>query len=97
MQGREIGVDAVVELADTVPPAKLELETGIENVTAVDGDGADTELGRYGHAEEEVLGLLVEPVNSEGQPVVQEAGVETEVDLLGGLPAKVRVRQAVRR
>ena len=36
----------------------------------------------YSNAEEEVLGSLVEVVNREAQTVIEEACIDTEVDLL---------------
>ena len=96
LQGREVRVDAVVEVADVVLPAEFELETGVEHLTGVDGGAGHTDFRQRGDGDQQVVGVLAIPVGREGQAVVEEAGVDTGVILLGGLPLQARVREAGR-
>ena len=96
LQGGQVAVDAVVEVADLVLPAQLELPTGVVHRAGVHRGAADTHLGHRGDAHEQVAGVLVEPVHTEGEPVVEQAEVHTEVRLHGSFPGKVRIREAVR-
>ena len=82
MEGREVSVDRVREVTYLILPTELELETAVEDRTAVHCCTVNTECWVYSNAEEEVLGSLVEVVDCEVQTVVEETCVETEVDLL---------------
>ena len=92
----EVRVDAVAQLADAVLPAEFELETLVVHVTAVDRGGTHADLDHRLDVHEQVARVLVIVVDTEGEAVVQEAGVETEVELLGGLPLQVGIRQTGR-
>ena len=96
LQGGQVAVDAVVEVADLVLPAQLELPTGVVHRAGVHRGAADTHLGHRGDAHEQVAGVLVEPVHPEGQAVVEQTQVHTEVRLHGGFPGEVRIRETVR-
>ena len=75
-----------------VAPAEFELEALVLHVTSVDGRclTADDER-RCGARHEQVLGLLDEVVDAEGQASAEEDTVETEVQLLRGLPFQLVV------
>ena len=85
----QITAHRVGEIAYVVSPAQFDFPTAVADVAGVDGRNrtADDQR-RRGAADKQVLGLLVEPVEAESQPVVEQTGIETDVDLLGGLPAE---------
>ena len=56
----------------------------------------DTHLGHRRDPDQKVPGILVEPVDTKGQTVVEHAQVETEVGLDGSFPGQVRIGQAGR-
>ena len=89
LEGGEVTAHAIVEVADLVSPLELEFKTGVADITGIDRGSGDThDGGRSDAGHNEVLGHLVEPVRAEGEAVAQEAQVQTEVQLLGGLPLK---------
>ena len=96
LQRGQVAVDTVVEVADVVLPAQLEFPTGVVHGTGIHGRGGDSHFGHRRDAHQQVPGVLVVPVHTQGEAVVQETGVHTEVRLHGGLPRQVRIGQAVR-
>ena len=94
LKGGEVGVDAVAEVADAVLPAEFELETGVQHVTGVLVSTLNALLRTRLDADEEVPGVLLVPVETEGQAVVEHAQVETGIILLGDFPVQTRVGQA---
>lgn len=77
-------------------PSQVNVHTGIENLTRVHRGGAETDLRIGLDVDEQVLGHLAVPVETEGQSVVEEAGIKAEVGLLGSLPRQIWVSQAGR-
>ena len=93
---REVGCDAVDEvLTDAVVPGDLDLIALVLDVATIDV-GSSRTIGeqRWG-AHQPVLGGLLVPVEANAQTVVQETGVKAQVELFGGLPLHVLVRQDV--
>ena len=84
-------------LSDAAVPAELELDTAVVHDTRVDDRGGLSH--DIGEAEfivgiergEDVVAVLFEDVDREGQPLVEELGVDTEVELACLLPCQRRV------
>ena len=69
----------------------------VAHLTDVLGDQAVARRQRDGAVEQQVRGVLAVPVEAQAQPVVQEAHVGAQVQLVGLLPAQVAVGQLQRR
>ena len=94
----EVRADPVAEmLSDAAVPTELELDTAVVHDTRVDDRGGLSH--DIGEAEfivvfergENVVAVLFEDVDREGQPLVEEFGVDTEVELACFLPCQRRV------
>ena len=82
LQCREVGAYAILKVADVVFPSDFYVETSVEHLTRVDDRLADTDFRQRSNLDEKVLGGLAVPVESEGQTVVEETSIDTEVNLL---------------
>ena len=96
LQGGQVAVDAVAEIADAVLPAEFELPAGVVHGARIHGVAGDTHFSHRRDPDQKVLGILVEPVDTQSQAVVEHAQVETEVSLDGSLPSQFRIGQAGR-
>ena len=76
--------------------AQLKLPAGVVHVAHVGVGFLLTHIAGDRHLDDHAVGLLHVIVDAEGQRVVEEAEVETEVGLLAFLPAQVFVGQVVR-
>ena len=73
-------------------PSEIELEAFVLGVSGIDRRGSHSDdSGRSDSADDEVLGGLLVPVHSEGETVLEEACVKSEVKLLRSLPLKLVV------
>ena len=63
-------------------PSDFYVETSVEHLTRVDDRLADTDFRQRSNLDEKVLGGLAIPVERDGQTVVEETCVNTEVSLL---------------
>ena len=97
LQQRDIAIEIVREVLDAVFPAKFKLKTPVLHLTEVTHWRALSDIGRYRHVGQHILGLLLEVIKAEAQTVAEEAHIHTEVDLLRGLPLDVGVSHTTRR
>ena len=90
-----IPVDAVVEiLANSIVPVECEFHTRVAHGARILPLGVlNACRGRYLHLHKQVFGLLIIPVKRCSQPTAKEAGVNTEVGLLGCFPCQVGIGQ----
>ena len=84
---------AVGEFAGMLAVVDGHFHTGVAHVTAVHIRGGEAVHGGDRGVHQPVLGVLDVGVEGQAQPGVEEAGVQTEVGLLGGLPAHFRIGQ----
>ena len=85
-----------MEVTDLVLPTDLELHTPVLHLAQVGHRGALAHVGRDGLVHQHALGVLVVVVHAEGEAAVEQAQVQTQVGLLGLLPADGRVGQGAR-
>ena len=94
----EVAADVVVEIADAVLPAELDLDTG----PAVFGVGLDPghrdtddliEIGFTGGGHEVAVGLVEEVVERAVEAAAQRGEIKAEIRLRGGVPGQVRGRK----
>ena len=84
-------------LSDAAVPTELELDTAVVHDTRIDDRGGLSH--DIGEAEfivvvergKDVVAVLLEDVDREGQPLVEEFGVDTEVELACLFPCQRRV------
>ena len=72
-------------------PSQIQVDTGVENLTRVDVGIREAKLRTEVYLDELILRGLAIPVEAQRQPVVEKAGIETQVILLGGLPSQLRI------
>ena len=89
-------VGSILEiLSDVVVPVESYFNTRVFYITAIDGHCIGTEGREYRSRNQPVSGIFVIPVEFKAQAVVQEACIDTEIQLLLCFPGKVRVGQSV--
>ena len=71
----------VTEVADVTLVAKFEFDTLVLHVTNITSRLVLAEVAWYRHIDDHTIGLLDEVVNGEGESLVEETEVETEVSL----------------
>ena len=92
-----IDIHIVTEiLTNAIVPSQTDLNTSILDITTIDIGSTGTYSRQYGRLNKPVLRSLDVEVEVYIQTLVEEAGVETEVELLRGLPGNLIVAQTSR-
>ena len=93
-----VGGNAVAQpVVELVIPAQREFDTLVLHVSAVDVGSADAIYAQNRSTHQPVFRGLLVPVEGQSQTAVQEAGINTDVQLLGSLPSQFGVAQHVER
>ena len=94
--GTDVARQVVAEVAHAATIADVELHTFVLHLAGVDPLATalthDTDTG---HINKDVLGLLVVPLQGAVEGVAEEAEVQTDIGLRGGLPLQVVVTELV--
>ena len=85
-----------MEVTHLLLPSDLELHTPVLHLAEVGHRGALAHVGRNRLIHQHAVGVLDIVVYAEGQAAVEETGVETEIVLLGLLPANGGVGESAR-
>ena len=96
MGGVEVGSPAqAVRAALEQPGAEAELDASVPHAADVGRDEVrQVGSGRHGHGEDQVVGLLVVPVDGAAEALVREPEIEAQVDGTGLFPPDVGIDRA---
>ena len=83
-------------LTNLIVPRKRKLNTLVLYSTSILHLGRETCCWIYRNRNQQVLGLLVIPIQGEAQASTQEASIQTDVQLLRSLPSQIFIRQTGR-
>ena len=97
LQCSQISLNAIIEITDVVSPSQFKFKTFITYITGINRRSGTTDnQGRSSSCYQQIFCFLIEPVNRESQTVIEETGIQTDIQLFRSFPLQIIVTQAIR-